>query len=181
MKKYLIFMMISIISVAADQATKKAVNRNIGLHENIVVVEGFFNLTHVRNTGAAFGILQGASPKFKFPFFTAVSVAAILVIGFLFVKTPPEDTLMVYSLSLVMSGAAGNFIDRALYGYVVDFIEVYFRDYHWPSFNVADIAISIGAGLMIIEMFRAGRAQPPAQEVPPPSGTTEQPPPVAGA
>jgi signal peptidase II len=169
MKKYMVLLIISIIVIASDQLTKAVVSERIPLHDNIVVLECCVNLTHVRNSGAAFGMFQSADPKIRVPFFKIVSVLAMLLIAFLFVKTSASETLMIYALSFIMTGAAGNFIDRIFNGYVVDFLDVYYGEYHWPSFNVADTAITIGVGLMVLDMIitslkPALEAEAPPQE-----------------
>lgn len=143
----------SIISavLVLDQVTKFIVEKRIRLHEIIVVLPGFFNLTHVRNRGAAFGILSSAPDVWRSAFFIAVTVIAVVVIALLVRKT--HERLLVSAFSLIMGGAVGNAIDRIRYGEVVDFIQWYVKSWYWPSFNVADSAISVGVALLAIDML----------------------------
>jgi signal peptidase II len=143
----------SIIGVVLflDQFTKYIVETRVRLYEVITVVPGFFNITHVRNKGAAFSLFAGASGAFRSVFFISVSVVAIAVIAVLIKKT--RERLLIVSFSLIAGGAAGNLIDRVRYGEVVDFIQWYVKSWYWPSFNVADSVISIGVALLAIDML----------------------------
>lgn len=151
------------IVLVLDQITKYLVESRIRLHDVIIVVPGFFNITHVRNKGAAFGILSNLPEFWRSAFFIAVTIVAIAVIIALIVKT--RDRLTVYAFSLIAGGAMGNVVDRIRYGEVVDFIQWYVKSYYWPSFNVADSAITLGVVLLAIEMlFGAGaKSQAPIQ------------------
>lgn len=133
-----------------DQVTKYLVLSSIHLYERITVIPGFFNLTHVRNKGAAFGLLADVPGIWRSLFFITTTLTALAVIGFLIRKT--QDRLQVWAFSLIAAGAAGNLIDRIRFDEVVDFIQWYFRSFYWPSFNVADSAISVGVGLLILDM-----------------------------
>jgi signal peptidase II len=137
--------------VILDQLTKSLVIKHFSLHESVKVVPGFFSLTYVRNPGAAFGILAGASGSWRTIFFTTVSLAALAVIATLVRKT--SDRLPLIAFSLIAGGAVGNFIDRVRFGEVVDFIEWYYRSFHWPTFNIADSAITVGVALLAIDML----------------------------
>jgi signal peptidase II len=143
----------SIIGVVLviDQLTKYIIETRVRLYEVITVIPGFFNITHVRNKGAAFSLFAGAPGAFRSVFFISVSVAAIVVIAVLIKKT--GERLLILSFSLIAAGAAGNLIDRIRYGEVVDFIQWYLKSWYWPSFNVADSAISIGVTLLAIDML----------------------------
>jgi len=134
-----------------DQISKYIVETRIRLYDIIPVIPGFFNLTHVRNKGAAFGILAGLPEFWRSAFFVAVTVIAVVVIIALILKS--HERLLVIAFSLIAGGAVGNVIDRIRYGEVVDFVQWYVKSYYWPSFNVADSAISIGVGLLIVEML----------------------------
>ncbi|HEY6010770.1 MAG TPA: signal peptidase II [Nitrospirota bacterium] len=150
----------SIISIVLllDQITKYIVETRIRLYDVIAVVPGFFNLTHVRNRGAAFGILANLPGAWRSAFFITITLAAVVVIALLIRKT--QERLLVAAFSLIAGGAIGNVIDRIRYGEVVDFIQWYVKSYYWPSFNVADSAISIGVGLLAIDMlFRKQQEQ----------------------
>ncbi len=139
------------IVLVLDQVTKYVVESRIRLHDIIVVVPGFFNITHVRNKGAAFGILSNLPEFWRSAFFIAVTIIAVSVIIALIVKA--QERLSVYAFSLIAGGALGNVIDRIRYGEVVDFIQWYVKSYYWPSFNVADSAITVGVALLAIEML----------------------------
>jgi signal peptidase II len=124
------------------------------------VIQGFFNLIHVRNTGGAFGIFGGEKGGLGSVAFMVVSLIAIAAIAFLFIKIKENEKVLALSFSLVLSGAVGNLIDRLRYGEVVDFLEVYlpflpWRIFNpWPAFNVADSAICIGMGLLVLELLK---------------------------
>ncbi len=139
------------IVLALDQFTKYVVEARIRLHDVIIVVPGFFNLTHVRNKGAAFGILSNLPEFWRGAFFITVTIVAVAAIITLIVKT--HERLSVYAFSLIAGGALGNVVDRIRYGEVVDFIQWYVKSYYWPSFNVADSAVTVGVVLLAIEML----------------------------
>jgi signal peptidase II len=134
-----------------DQATKYLVEKHIRLYETITVVPGFFNLTHVRNRGAAFGILAEAPGVWRGVFFISVTVVAVAVIGFLIRTT--KERLHIIAFSLIAGGAVGNLVDRLRYTEVIDFIQWYVKSYYWPSFNIADSAISAGVVLLVVDML----------------------------
>jgi signal peptidase II len=145
---------VSVIAAAVlvlDQLTKHLVVRNFHLHEAIRIIPGFFDLVYVRNPGAAFGILSGTHGVWRTVFFIAVSAVAMAVIAVLATKT--ADRLSLAAYALIGGGAVGNLIDRVRFGEVVDFIDWYYRSWHWPTFNIADSAITIGVGLLVIEML----------------------------
>ncbi len=124
--------------------------------KTIPVVDGFFNFRYVENCASAFGIMNRVPESFRFPFFLVISILALAFIPYLYVKTPSDQRLMLYGLPFILGGAIGNLIDRLVTRYVIDFIEWYIRiggqDRHWPTFNIADAAIVIGIGLMILQM-----------------------------
>ena len=156
-KKYIIFVATFALMVLLDFVTKAYISSTMFLHESFPVIEGFFNITYVRNPGAAFSFLADAPAAFRSIFFVTVTSLAILCILYSVIKDTFEDPLMTFGLSLIMSGAVGNLIDRVRLGEVVDFIDVYIASYHWPAFNVADSAITVGAFLLLIEIFRASK------------------------
>jgi len=134
--------------VAADQISKLAMLGAFAPDERVAVT-GFFNLVLVFNRGAAFSFLAGA-PGWQTPFFAAIAVIAIVVVAVILLRSRGEP-LMCAGLALIMGGALGNLIDRLRYGYVVDFLDFHAFGWHWPAFNVADSAITIGAGVLILE------------------------------
>lgn len=141
--------------VLVDQVTKAIVDRTMPLHHSIPIIEGFFSLTYIRNTGAAFGLFAGSHEVFRLPFLIGVS---ILAMGFLLVmlkRLRAGETGLTTSLSFILGGAVGNLIDRMIYGEVIDFLDVYWSDYHWPAFNVADSFITIGVAITLFYLIRA--------------------------
>jgi signal peptidase II len=124
--------------VVLDQLTKMWVVSSMRLHESVPLIDGLLSLTYVRNTGAAFSLLAGAPEAFRVPFFLTVASVAIVAIGLFLWNTPASHRLTLVALALVLGGAAGNLIDRLTYGEVIDFVDVYWGDWHWPAFNVAD-------------------------------------------
>jgi len=153
--RYRILLAISALVLVLDQATKIYVHRNMALHSSITVVEGFFNFTYLRNKGAAFGILADSS--FRLPFFIAVSLVAVCAIFVVIRRLREEQVLAALSLSLILSGAVGNLIDRVRLGEVIDFLDAHWYEHHWPAFNIADSAICVGVFLLAIDMFREER------------------------
>ncbi len=134
-----------------DQITKHLVETRIRPFESISVIPGFFHLTHVRNRGAAFSLFSTRPDWFRGAFFITITLTAIIALAVLIRKT--HERLLIVAFALIVGGAAGNLIDRIRYGAVVDFIDWYVRGYHWPAFNVADSAITIGVGLLAIDML----------------------------
>lgn len=136
--------------LTADRVTKIIIPKYLDLHQIIPVIPSFFNLTYVRNTGGAFGMLSGWDSPLKRAFFIGASLCAIILLGYLY-KQARSGQSVALRLSLVSlgAGACGNLYDRAVTGQVVDFLDFYAGSYHWPAFNVADSAITIGAAVLI--------------------------------
>jgi len=153
-RKYWVLLMVCFGILLIDQWTKHVVQGNLFLHQAIGVIPGFFNLVHVRNTGGAFGIFGGERGGLGSLLFVVVSLIAVGSILVFFIKAKEDEKSLSLSLSLVLSGAIGNLIDRLRYGEVVDFLDFYILSYHWPAFNIADSAICIGIGLMALELLR---------------------------
>lgn len=146
---------LTVIFLIIDQVSKQWVAGTFNLYESINLLP-FFSFTYVHNPGAAFSFLadQGGWQRW---FFTAIaSVACIIFIVWL-AKTPRQNTLLSIAFALMLSGAAGNLIDRVLFGYVIDFLDFHWGSYHFPAFNVADSVIFVGAALMILESFLQGK------------------------
>jgi len=162
-KKNGIFLTIALLVVLLDQATKAWIVSAMRLHDSYAVINGFFNITSVRNPGAAFGFLAGAPPFFRTVFFIAITIGAILLILYYLRVSLIDDYPLIISLALIFAGAAGNLIDRVRFGEVVDFLDFYLGNYHWPAFNVADSAITVGAFAMIIAMLRRRKGRNDAQ------------------
>ncbi len=152
--KYVLLFATAAVVLILDQLSKAWVTTHMSLHESITVVTGFFNITYIRNPGAAFGFLASAGPVFRSIFFLGVTAAAVVLIVYYLYKTRKEEPLLIFSLSLILAGAVSNLIDRLRFGEVIDFFDVYVGAHHWPAFNWADAAISTGAFLLIVQMVR---------------------------
>ena len=139
--------------ILLDQFTKWQVAGTMRLHDSISIVPDFFNLTYIRNSGAAFGILAGSQAGFRMVFFGVTSILALFLLGTIYARLPPGDTMGQASVALVFGGALGNLIDRIRIGEVIDFLDVSIGGYHWPAFNVADSAITIGVAILIWHFF----------------------------
>ncbi len=156
-KKYLALLVLLPPVVIADQLTKLYVDGEMRLYQSIEVLENFFHFTYVRNKGAAFGIFSGANEAYRTPFFLTTTAIAIVVILVMLYRYREEALIFPVSLSLILGGAVGNMIDRVRFGEVIDFIDVHWYQYHWPAFNIADMAITGGVGLLILHMFTEER------------------------
>ena len=153
MRKY--HFLIAVMVVVLDRVTKWLVAANITLHDSIAVLPGFFRLTHVQNSGAAFGLFAESSSEWKVAILILFSVLALAVVSALLWKNSHSMTTTGVGLSLILGGAIGNLYDRLLAGHVVDFFDFYLGGYHWPAFNIADSAIVIGALLLVAEILFA--------------------------
>ena len=151
-----------------DQVTKYLVVAGMELYETIPVIHGLLNLTHIRNTGVAFGVFNSAEFAYKPLVVSLLALAALVGVGLYAMQLPATNRLARVGLALILGGAAGNLVDRARQGYVVDFVDAYWNDWHFWAFNVADAAISVGVGLLIIDLFmpEAAAAPAPAAEEP---------------
>jgi signal peptidase II len=149
----LVMSLITVVILLLDQLTKFLVRTQITLHDSIEIVPGFLNFVHVHNTGAAFGFLNTANLANKQLLMTTIALIALVAIGFYASQVGSRETLPRASLALIFGGALGNLIDRASTGYVIDFVDVYWWNYHFWAFNVADSAISIGACLLILDIL----------------------------
>jgi signal peptidase II len=159
---YVFLLVITLINLAADFFSKAWAKDYFETHRlagqrRVVVIEDVMNFIFAKNRGGAWGLLQNEQESLRRPFFLIVSVAAIVFIVSLYRKLTPDQRALRWGLPLVLGGALGNLVDRIRYGYVIDFIDVFMeiggKVKHWPTFNVADIAICVGVGLMAIDMF----------------------------
>ena len=141
--------------IVLDQLTKIIVDRTMPLHHSIPIVDGFFSLTYVRNTGAAFGIFAGSHEVFRLPFLIGVSILAIGFILVMLKRLRDDATGLVTALTFILGGAIGNLIDRVLHGEVIDFLDVYYSNYHWPAFNLADSFITVGVTITLFYLVGA--------------------------
>ena len=142
---------LSLFAILLDQGTKLAIDSSMKLYQSIPVLP-FFKLTYVHNTGAAFSFLSEAGGWQRW-FFAGLALAISCGIAVWLARLKQHETLLAVALSLVLGGAIGNLIDRLAYGYVIDFLDVYYQTWHWPAFNIADSAITLGVILMLLESF----------------------------
>ena len=145
--------LIAFLVVVLDRVAKWAVATNIPLHESIPVIPDFFRITHVENRGAAFGLFADSPSEWKIAMLVLFSVVALVVVSALLWRNSHQISTTGIGLALILGGALGNLWDRLLSGRVVDFLLFYIGQYQWPAFNVADSAIVIGAGLLVLEIL----------------------------
>ena len=141
------------VIVAVDQATKAMVKVALPLQDSVTIIPGVMDFTHVLNSGAAFGILNGVDFPFKTVVIAVIAMAALVGVGLYAASISHHQLVARVGLALILGGAAGNLIDRVLFGSVVDFVDVYWRSHHFWAFNVADSAISVGVAIMILDML----------------------------
>jgi signal peptidase II len=160
------YVLISALIVILDTWTKSIVTRSLELHEAIPVIPNFFQIVHVRNTGAAFGLGANTGSRLVPWLLNAGAIAVFCVVVVMALRTALNDRRMQVALHLILGGAIGNLIDRFRFGFVIDFLDVYARwggrEHHWPAFNVADSAICIGIGLLFLDMGRKPEEKPAA-------------------
>lgn len=143
-----------IVIIVLDQLTKYVIDRSMPLHHSIPIIDGLFNLTYVRNTGAAFGIFAGSHEAFRLPFLLLVSIVAIGFVAVMLKRLRETETGLITALSFILGGALGNLIDRVLLGEVIDFLDFYWSRYHWPAFNLADSFITIGVTITLFYLIK---------------------------
>lgn len=146
---------LSLLTIILDQSSKLAVDSFMQLYQSIPVLP-YFNLTYVHNTGAAFSFLSQAGGWQRW-FFAGLATMISIAIAIWLRKLQKHEILLAIALSLILGGAVGNLIDRLAYGYVIDFLDVYYGNWHWPAFNIADSAITLGVALMLAESFGLGQ------------------------
>ena len=142
--KFLILFSVAGLVVILDQATKWMISSSLAYYEEVKVIPGFFNLIYIHNPGGAFGIFAKNQGNLQSMLFILIAVAAMGLVLYLYKNTPSEYPVLSVGLALIFGGALGNMIDRLRLGEVIDFIDIYISHLHWPAFNIADSAISIG-------------------------------------
>jgi signal peptidase II len=142
--KYLMLAVVTGLVVLADQITKALIYTYLPYHQSITVVPGFFDITHIHNPGGAFGLMATMSTTARTIVFLLASSLAVGLIFYFYIKTPASYAFLAVGFALIFGGAVGNLIDRVRLGIVIDFLDVYIGDYHWPAFNIADSAITVG-------------------------------------
>ena len=145
------------IIVLCDQASKALIRAEFDLHELVPIVPGFFNVTRVHNYGAAFGLMNAADLPFKTLILSAIAAIALISLALYGAALPAQQRFARIGLALIVGGAAGNLIDRVVSGFVVDFVDIYWRGWHFWAFNVADASITVGVGLMILDLVEGGK------------------------
>ncbi len=162
-RRFTAWLSVSVVIIAADQATKWAIVQWVELYAR-VPINSFINLTHQRNTGAAFSFLANAGGWQRWFFVVLATVVSLAIVVWLWRARKEAPAVLMAGLSFVLGGAVGNLIDRARLGYVTDFFQVWFGNWAFPSFNVADAAITVGAAFLIIDaLFLSGREEKPKE------------------
>ena len=156
-KSYRIALPVAVLVVILDQLTKLWIQDHMVLYTTRTVIPGFFNIVHVLNRGAAFGFLNRSDIQWQTYFFFAATALAVLIIFHLLRMARDDDKLLITGLGLILGGAVGNLIDRIKTGEVVDFLDFYWKTFHWPAFNVADIAIFLGSLGLVFAFYRLRR------------------------
>ncbi len=150
--RYKIVAIVASLIIFFDQLSKYVVMQKVSLHETIPIFDGFFNIVHIYNRGAAFGFLNRSDIEWQFWLFLVATIVAVIIIYYL-VRTAQFSFTLFIALGLVLGGAIGNLVDRIRFRAVLDFLDFYVDKWHWPAFNIADIAICLGAFLTCLSMF----------------------------
>ncbi len=159
MNRFAFVLVVAFVVVALDQATKWVVQTRMDLYQSIPVIDSFFHLTYVRNSGGAFGFLHDARSALRLPFFITVSVVAIAALLYFVRQVESHQYLLLFALGGILGGALGNLIDRMVSGTVVDFFDVHWRTWYWPTFNVADSFITAGVVILLAHSLFGGGSQ----------------------
>ena len=163
-KTTLLLLLPAVVVIAVDQISKFALSSALPEYGSVPVINGFFNLVHVRNRGMAFGLMNRPGHGLQFYFLVAATIGAIALLLFWFRKMKDQDRKITIGLGLILGGAIGNFIDRIRLGEVVDFLDFYAGSYHWPAFNAADTAIT--AGILWLAVYSIFRKPPKGEDHP---------------
>ncbi len=158
------FLLLSLAILVFDQWTKWLIELHLPLHASESIIRGLANFTHVRNTGVAFGLFAAQGVASGSWLLTALGLGALTAVCIYFWRTPTKDRTLLTALALVVGGALGNLLDRAATGAVTDFVDLFVGLHHWPAFNVADAAISIGIVLMAIDSLKRRHPSPEPAE-----------------
>ena len=153
MNKYLLLTVVAGGVIIFDQTSKYVVQHIMALHDYIEVIPGFFNLTYTQNPGAAFGLFGETRDTLRLAILIGISLFALIILLFMYVRVTEKDILTHVSISIIIGGAIGNLIDRIRLQWVIDFLEFYWRGYHWPAFNIADSAITIGTMILMFNIL----------------------------
>jgi signal peptidase II len=165
LNRRILYLLIALVFLCVDQFSKLWVKSALYFGERIILIPNILDITYVENTGGAFGIFGGLSTPYKTIIFTVFALGAIALIIYYIIKITLESTSIYCGLALILSGAMGNFIDRLRLGYVVDFISLHYKNYHWPVFNVADMTICIGLAVIGISYLFTSAKEKKDKEV----------------
>jgi signal peptidase II len=157
--KAIFIMLVAGSVLVADQLTKWYIRKSVALHDSIPVIDSFFHITHVRNSGGAFSLLANADNAIRVPFFLAASIIAIVALVYLLRQVSAHQRILLFALAGVLGGALGNAVDRMRLGQVTDFLDFHWRGYYWPAFNVADSFITIGVAILLLHSLFAPTAE----------------------
>ena len=162
MKHRISYYLLIVVLLIVDQLTKTIVFRKIAFLSSQNIIPGFFNITHIHNRGAIFGFFSKSESQLLHILLMLATLVALALVVYYFFKTPPAEKLAKISLSLILAGAVGNLMDRIFRGYVIDFLDFHIKQWHWPSFNVADSCVTVGACLLVFIVFfkRRGECSP---------------------
>ena len=164
------YFIVSLAVLLLDQWTNGIITRTYDVHQSTTVVGGLFDLTYVRNSGAAFGLFASVDSSIKAVILNSVAVLVFIVVSAYALRSSHKSVRLQVGFALILGGAIGNLMDRVRFGYVVDFLDFSISGHHWPAFNVADSAICIGVGLLFLDMLRnEEEARPAALPSPPPA------------
>lgn len=152
-QKFVKLILIAGVVILLDQLTKAVILQSMVLHESIPVINGFFSITHIQNPGGAFGVFAHQSPGWRRLIFIFLSSLAAIAVLYCYLRTPQTHPWLATGFALIFGGAVGNMADRFRYGKVVDFLDIYIGEWHWPAFNVADSAISVGMTILVIYLL----------------------------
>ncbi len=148
------YLLVSLAVLVLDQWTKGIITRSFDVHQSRTVIAGLFDITYVRNSGAAFGLFASFDSSVKAILLNSVAVLVFLVVSAYALRSPHKSIRLQLGFALILGGAVGNLLDRVRFGYVVDFLDFSISGHHWPAFNLADSAICIGVGLLFLDMLR---------------------------
>jgi signal peptidase II len=162
------YFIVSLAVLLLDQWTKGIITRTFDVHQSTTVVGGLFDLTYVRNSGAAFGLFASVDSSIKAVILNSVAVLVFIVVSAYALRSSHKSVRLQVGFALILGGAIGNLMDRVRFGYVVDFLDFSISGHHWPAFNVADSAICVGVGLLFLDMLRNEEEARPAALPPPP-------------
>ena len=151
--KYIKLVVIAGAVILLDQFTKGLILRYLPFNNNISVIDGFFHITHIHNPGGAFGLMANLNPALRSIIFLFISSLAVGLIFYFYQKTPAQYSWLAAAFALIFGGAIGNLIDRIRFGIVVDFLDFFVGNLHWPAFNIADSAISVGIGIFLYHLI----------------------------